>query len=90
MIEIPTASGLEGVGPNKSGITSIPAKDLGFGGLGNSVNTSPSASGGTLGPGGPSKKLGNTMSITNDVVASADTTMLDCPMGTLESDGING
>jgi len=84
-------NGLESTGLNKTGITSNAVKNLGFSGLGDSVGKNPTTGNGTLGPGGPAKKLGNPMVMGNAVIDSADTQMLDVPEGgTLESGGING
>lgn len=84
---------LESVGPNKSGITAAPARDLGFNSMQENASTSQTAPNGQLDSAGLNKGALGTRAagLSNEVIKTNDTMMLEVPAGgTIESGGING
>ena len=71
---------LEGKGPNATGVTSAPARDLGFNSMGDNA---------AIAPGG--KANASPAPLVDAVVRTNDTQMEPFPTeGTIESGGING
>ena len=82
------AGTLESIGPNKAGITAAPATELNF----NSIGSAPSAANDGLDSAGINTGALGTRAagLTNAVIGTNDTTMVDVPGGTLENGNDNG
>lgn len=82
---------LEGIGPNKKGITAYPVRDLGFTSMQDNASTTERAANGQLESAGLNKGALGTRSagLSNEVIGTNDTIMLDVPGGTLENGNDN-